>query len=154
MHRASIIMKILLLSAALVAGAPTAVTAAPADNESTERVSYNGRDRRDASSWTELASPTPASHGREYIAVDGRYTLLRVDAVAGRPSVRAVRIRYKDGTERAVRIDRVLGTRAAPSAYIELRGLKEIDHLVVITARSRATYAVYATASPSTVATR
>jgi hypothetical protein len=154
MHAASIIMKIALLSAGLVVVVATSVSAAPVDNESTERVSHNERHPRAASSWTELASPTPASHEREYIAVDGRYTMLRIDASAGRPVVRAVRIRYKDGTERVVRIDRALGSGKTPSAFIELRGLKEIDHLVVTTVRSRATYAVYATAASNAVATR
>jgi len=151
-------MKFALLSAVLVAGAARQVTAAPVDIESTERVSYSDKAKRTAPgaelAWKEIASPTPASHGREYIAVDARYTMLRLDATAGHPTVRSVRIRYKDGTERVVRIGQMLGTRKASSAYIELRGAKEIDHLVVITEPSRAEYAVYATAEPTAVAGR
>src|SRR5262245_24922948 len=106
MQRRPIIMKIALGFAALLAFGAPAVSAAPADKGSTERVSYTDPRGRDApSTWIQLASPTPARHGREYIAVDARYAVLRIDATTGQPRVRSVRIRYTDGTERVVELD-------------------------------------------------
>ena len=112
------------LAAFLVAN--TTVSAAPDDNETTERVSYS--DRRSSRSiatddhWVELASPTPASNRREFIEIDARYgpfVRLRLDATAGRPTVRSLHIEYVDGTQRVVRIAKVIDRRHP--VFVDLR---------------------------------
>jgi hypothetical protein len=104
------------------------VVSAGDDKETTDRISYGKKagdstvkDRDDP--WVELASPTPASHGREFIIVNsetGPWVQLRIAAAAGRPRVRAIRIEYRDGSERLVRIDKLLDKKRP--AYVDLRG--------------------------------
>ena len=137
------------LSALLVAGSFSLGAAAPVDQETTERVSYKDKARVDIPTedgWVELASPTPASHGREYIAVApdaGPFVRLRLDADAGRLIVLAVRIDYRDGTRRTVRIDKVLAKQRP--TYVDLKGPRRIERVVVTTEGSKkATYTVHA----------
>ena len=150
-------MKILAISGLMLAVAASVVSAAPAKEETGERVSYS-RERKRTSSppvrdWVEIASPTPASHGREYVTVDGRFGLLRIDAAKGRPNLRSVRVVYADGKQRIVRIERPLGGKHA-SAIIELSGAP-IDHLVINTvASSPGSYTVQGAPVSSGVATR
>lgn len=157
-------MKISAISAFLIAGSMSIASAAPADHESTERVSYSdaasssSKDRGHSDDgWVELASATPASHGREYIVVGadaGTFTRLRIDAAAGRPTVRAVRVDYKNGKSKVMRVDTTLDHKRKPSTILDLRGAHEIEQLVVITDRGSGKYAVYAEGEPSAVASR
>jgi hypothetical protein len=77
-------------------GAGSLVSASPVREENTERVSYNER-RANAvkpkaePGWIELASDTPASHGREFVVVGadaGAFTQLRLTAGSRRPGLR------------------------------------------------------------------
>src|SRR5687768_4590051 len=93
------------ISSLFLAIASSVVSAAPAKDETAERVSYTeqGAAKEDSpDGWVELASPTPAKHGRTYITVDGRYLQLRIDAK--RPVVKSVRIVYTDGKQRVVKL--------------------------------------------------
>ncbi len=139
-------MKILAISGVMLAAAATLVSAAPAKEETGERVSYTESDKKpaaDEGDWVELASPTPASHGREIITAEGRYTQLRIDAHKGRPIVKAVKIIYADGSTKTKKIDRILGGKR-PTALVDLSGA-DVHHVVVITERkSKATYTVSA----------
>lgn len=129
------------------------VSAEPDDKETTERVSYNEA-RADAraspgdSDWIELASPTPAKHGKEFISVDpggGPYQQLRIDAAAGRPTVQRIVVHYADGKKRETWIGRALTPRR-PTALVTLRGVA-IQQIIVHTDRtSNGTYAVSAAA--------
>ena len=152
-------MKILAISGLLLAAVASVVSAAPSKDETAERVSYTD----DAPSkksptnpegdWVEIASPTPASHGREFITVDGRYAQLRLDAAKGRPVVRSVRIVYANGKDRVVRVGRRLAGKQK-TAVVELSGAK-IEHIVVTTdARSRGSYTVTGVPVSTGVATR
>jgi len=150
-------MKILAISGLMLAVAASVVSAAPAKEETGERVSYSHERARTSSppsgDWVEIASATPASHGREYITVEGRFGLLRIDAAKGRPVLKSVRVVYADGKQRIVRMDRVLGGKRA-SAIVELSGAP-IDHLVVNTdARSRGSFTVQGAPVSSGVASR
>ena len=150
-------MKITAISGLLLAVLASVVSAEPTKNETAARVSYNDRTKSQATTtgdWVELASPTPCSHGRELIFVDGRYSQLRIDAAKGRPIVRSVRVVYADGKQRVVRIDRVLG--AGRPALVSVDGARQIEHVVVTTdPASRAQYAVHGAPSDGTsVATR
>jgi hypothetical protein len=157
MQRRSIAMTTTALSALLLALSASLVSAAPEDKETTERVSYSGKAQDAAAdeAWVELASPTPASHGREFIQLDedaGPFVRLRIDAVAGRPTIRTVRISYRDGKQRVVRIDKVL---SAKPAVIDLGGPKRIERLVVVTEGSKKmTYSVRGERVRNSVAAR
>jgi len=154
-------MRITALSALLLAGATALVSAAPVDNETTERVSYTGKTRRAAPAtnddgWIEIASPTPASHGREFIEVDGDagpLVRLRIAGHKGRTIVQTVRIDFSDGKSRTVRLDQVV-SKDKP-AYVDLRGPHRIERVIVATERApRAEYIVQGEPAGGAVAHR
>lgn len=137
------------------------VSAGPDDKESTERVSYTEPAEPRAApppvpdgAWVELASPTPAKHGKEFINVDpdgGPYRQLRVEAASGKPIVQRVVVHYTDGVKRETWIGRALTARR-PAAIVLLRG-SAIDQIVVHTDRkSDGTYAVSAVAPADAIA--
>ena len=158
-------MRTALLTSLLLAGTASIVAAMPEREETTGRISYNNNrkpdDRRKADDgrrrgepsgtkhaardpgWIELASPTPASHGREFVVLGadaGRFDQLRVVASSGRPEVHTVRVDYLDGRRRVFEIDRVLDVRRGP-AYLDLRGAHEIKQIIVASDRaSRGSY--------------
>ena len=154
-------MKIPALSALFLGLAVSLVSAAPEKKESTERVSYTGTGKKAAArvvaleDWMELASPTPCSHGREYIQIDDKspvFTRLRIQAVTGRPIIRSVRVQYADGTERVVRIDQVIDAKRP--VYVELRGTPLERVVVVSEGSAKTTYSVSAAPVRDHVATR
>jgi hypothetical protein len=145
-----------------LATAAAAVSAAPAREETTGRVSYNDRvkphaDRGPTVGWIELASATPASHGREFIEVGanaGPLTQLRLTATSGRPGIRAVRVEYKDGGHKTFEVEKVLGARRR-AAYLDLHGARELREVVVITDRSSpGSYILEGNAGDIAIATR
>ena len=145
----------------LLAGATALVSAAPVDNETTERVSYTGKTRRAAPAtnddgWIEIASPTPASHGREFIEVDadtGPLVRLRIAGHTGRTVVQTVRIDFQDGKSRTIRLDQVV-SQDKP-AYVDLRGPHRVERVIVATERAlRADYIVQGEPAGGAVARR
>ena len=161
---------LLALTTSVVAAAPDRTTAPPAHEsvaptreETTGRLSYNDAAPKPAADaavpdgWIELASATPASHGREFITVDaeaGALTRLRLSAAAGRPSIQAVRVDYVHGGSRTFPIAKTLVARRAPT-YVDLRGAREIRQIIVISDRdSRGSYVVQGLASDAGVAMR
>jgi hypothetical protein len=149
--------------ALLLTGAVSSASATPDKTESTDRVSYKGDTRRaapgpesSADGWIELASPTPASHGREFIAVDPKATAfvrLKIAAVSGRPKIEFVRVIFADGTQRVVRLDRIVSKQRA--AFVDLKGARKIDRLVVDTRGSKkSTYVIHGEADKASIATR
>ncbi len=141
----------------LFAASASVVAAEPSKTETAPRVSYTdkGADANAApNGWIELASPTPAKHGRQYITVDedaGPFTLLRLDAAAGRPMVKAVRVLHTDGSGRLIRVEKRLDPKRP--AYVELRGARAIEHVVVITDGRSGSYTLHG-APQHAVATR
>jgi hypothetical protein len=151
-------MKITTLSALFLAASVSLVSAAPRDNESTERISYTGKKRPPpppkADAWVELASPTPCSHGREYIDVEpssGLFVRLRIGAFVGRPIIRTVRVDYTDGKQAVVRVDSVVD-RARP-AYVQVRSA-QIERVVVVSEGNSKTSYTVAAEPARTVASR
>jgi hypothetical protein len=145
----------------LLAGGTSIAVAQPSsaeDRETTARVTYNDRARRAAApdDWTVVATPTPASHAREYIEVDpdrGSLVRLRIEASSGRPIVRAVRLDYKNGKSRVVQLDRVL--EKGKPAYVDLAPGQRLERIVVTSEGSaKASYAIYGSTSTGGVATR
>src|SRR5688572_24226307 len=99
-------MKIIAISGLLLVGVVSVVSAEPAKTETAERVSYTTKETAESrdDDWTELASPTPAKHGRTFITVEGRYTQLRIAPHKGRPIVKTVRVVYADGKQRTFKV--------------------------------------------------
>src|SRR5207237_236001 len=129
----------------LVLAVATTAAAQPRQGETTARLSYNEKKEvpaqapRGDGEVVELASPTTAKHGREYIDVGstaGQFSQLRVDGARGKVVVHKVRIDFTDGSTKYVTIDRVL--KKGQSAKIELKAPKAIDRLVVTTDRQPA----------------
>ena len=155
-------MRISALTLVFLVGAGSFVSASPVREETTERVSYNERGARAAKpkaepGWIELASGTPASHGREFVSVGadaGAFTQLRLSAASGRPGVRAVRVNYADGTRHTFEIEKVLSAKHRP-VYIDLRGARELHQVIVITDRdSRGSYRLEGNTRETSVANR
>jgi hypothetical protein len=148
-------MKITAISGLLLVVAAQVVSAEPTKEETAERVSYSGKKAKPPApteDWVELATPTPAAHGREYITVDGQYGQIKIEATKGRPLVRSVRIDYRNGKHKVVKLDRLLGRGA--STTIQIQGQHDITQIVVDTDwKSRGMYTVHG-ARPGDVATR
>jgi hypothetical protein len=138
----------------------------PVDRESTERVRLTdqpavSREAPDAGGWVELADPTPARHGKEFIPVGanaGAFTRLRVEVHSGRVFVQRVRVDFQDGGHKIARIATRLakrGKRSKPSVVVDFGGAREIKQVVVTTDRApRGTYTVHASVEQPAVATR
>ena len=126
----------------VVAVTSSLVSAAPAREETTGRISYNEHavelvvtDHEPG--WVELASPTPASHGREFVLVGadaGTFTQLRLTVASGHPEIHSVRVDYQDGSHRVFDVSRVLDARHRPT-YLDLRGAHELKQIVITSDR-------------------
>jgi hypothetical protein len=105
-------------------------------------------DRRDGR-WIELATPTPARNGTEYVMIgprQGRFSQIRIVALTGRVNLRHVRVVFTDGSARNYRINETIGRHHAPAVTFRLETRRGIDQLQITTdPRSRGTYTVYGT---------
>jgi len=137
-------MRIAALTLLFVTSTASLLSAAPVREENAERVSYSGKSAKPRvqapaePGWIELASETPASHGREFIEVDagaGALTQLRLTARSGRPGIRAVRVEYKDGSHKVFEVDKSLGAARGP-AIVDLRGARAVIQVIVVTDRT------------------
>jgi hypothetical protein len=140
---------------------PKPESAAPKTDEASGRVSYvepkNGAEAkleqpRATGQWIEIATPTPASHGTEFIMVGeeaGSFSQLWLAPAKGTTTVRSVRVFYTDGTNKRFRVDTAINKKGRRFAVVDLKGNKAIDHLVVNTENSKGTYAVYGASGSS-----
>ena len=137
-----------LFTALLVAASTSLVSAAPADKESTERVSYKATGES-AAGWIELADPTPANHGRTFVVLDDNtrpLVRLRLAANAGAPLIQTVRVDYKDGTSRVIKVGKRL---AKKPALLDLRGARKIHCITVVSSgTAKAKYTLHGEPSP------
>lgn len=135
----------------IVVAASSTAAAEPKQEETSGRVSINENSDpkadtpRQPGQWVELASPTPAKHGTEFVIVGkeaGTFAKLRVDATKGRTNVRKVKVFFADGTEKSVHLDKAL--KSGKSAQVDLGADKAIDRIVVVTeTHTKGEYAVY-----------
>jgi hypothetical protein len=138
-------------------GAATVASAQPGPGETTERIRYGDHSnaRRDATDgdWVQLATPTPASHGTEFIVVgkeQGAFAQLRIDA-DGKVMVRRVKIYFDDGKQQTVVLERNLGDKR--SVTIPLASPQEVDRVVVTTdSSSKGSYSVYGSSTAGVAA--
>ena len=104
--------------------------------------------------WRQLATPTPAKHGTEFVVVGkelGPFGKLRIDADKATVIVRRVKVYFDDGKTYVVQIDKAIAPKK--SAEIDLKTPGPIDHVVVTTEDGRGEYALYGS-SPAPVAAR
>ena len=107
-----------------------------------------------ADGWTQLATPTPAKHGTEFVVVGkelGPFGKLRIDAQKAPVVVRRVKVYFDDGKTYVVQVDKVV--KAKKSTEIDLKVPGTIDHVVIQTEDGRGEYALYGS-SPTGVAAR
>jgi len=144
-----------LLTAIFIAATTSLVSAAPADKESTERVSYKGKGAGSTDGWVELADPTPASHGKTFVLVDDNtrpLLRLRLAAESGRPMIQTVRVDYSDGTSKVVKLRKRLDKHGS---YVDLRGPRKIHCITVVSeGNSKAKYTLHGEPPPAAVARR
>ncbi|TMQ06115.1 MAG: hypothetical protein E6J90_20530 [Deltaproteobacteria bacterium] len=154
-------MRTTIVTCVLVAASASLVSAAPGPEETTERISYNEHAKPQPAApdpgWVELASATPASHGKEFVVLGanaGTFTQLRITAASGRPEIHSVRVDYQDGSHKVFHVDRVLDAKRRP-AYLDLRGAHEIKQVVVITDHtSRGAYVLEGNTAETAVSSR
>lgn len=137
----------------MVAASVTAATAEPKQEEISGRVRLTEYDEgsrtaaRAPGEWVELASPTPARHGKEFIIVGkdaGRFSKLRIDATKGRTNLVRVDVHFDDGKVKTVRLGRALHAKRAKSALVDLGEPRSIDRVVITTeTHTRGEYALY-----------
>jgi len=149
-----------ILVAILVGVAAPVPQALAEDRETTGRVSYKDHaaarsgtaeaGRQDG--WVELADPTPTKHGKVFITVGasaGTFSRLRIDASKGRPRVKTVRVDFKYGPSRIVKVRTRLDRKRKRSFYVDLHGAREIRQIVVDgDPRSGGTYTVHGDTTP------
>lgn len=149
-------MRCPLLFALMVAGSVTAASAEPKQEEISERVSLNENadqktDVRQPGEWVELATPTPAKHGTEFIMVGenaGTFSKLRIDGTTGRTNVVRVKVYFADGEAKTVRLDRALHPTRDRSAFVDLGEPRLIDRVVITTeTHTKGKYALYGSSS-------
>ena len=161
-------MKSSALFTAFVLGAAATVSAQPTREAAPKQEENSGRVRLDdtkpdkpadatAAAWIELASPTPAKHGTEFVMVGkklGAFSRIRIDAARGKTIVRTVKIYFDDAKPKIVQVDTILSDRRK-SAFIELGDAKTIDRIVVNTETHTAgEYAIFGTSGDGVVSTR
>jgi hypothetical protein len=150
-------MKYAAVFAFILAGAVATASAQPEPAEPSGRVSYTDQAAPAAKpaaaqqgSEVQLASPTPANHGTEFIVVGrdaGQFSQLRLAATSGKVIVRRVRIFFDDGTQQAVDVDSVLDSSRSKDATVNVKAATAIDHITVTTEPGHGQYALYGTAA-------
>jgi len=145
-------MKIPGVFALVVIAAGTAASAEPKPEENTGRYSYKDAERVDHTGsaddgWVQLASPTPASHGTEFVVVGkeaGNFATLRLDATDGTVIMRRVRVFFDDGKQKVIDVDKVMRAKKGSTEWIVLGEPKAIDRIVVTTEpQTKGSYAIY-----------
>jgi hypothetical protein len=138
--------------------APAVATAQPKPEENNGRISYTADKMRTPvpRERVELASPTPASHGKEFLVVGpeiGKLRRIELEASSGKVDVRRITIAFDDGTTKQFKLDRTVDKNAI--AVIDLGGPRQVDQIVVTTDRApNGKYVVYGVSESSGVASR
>jgi len=143
-------------------GAVGTATAQPKQEETSGRVSLKENAPADQSprtpeDWVELASPTPAKHGTEYVVVgkdQGEFAQLRIDAVKGAIPVKAVAVEMADGSVKNFKLNKRIDVKRNKSLIIDLPTSSSIAHIVVVTDRkSTGEYSVFGAGAGGTTGT-
>lgn len=153
--RSSRLLALFVVGTSSVAAAQPTPESVPKKEETSGRVTLRETEkgaRQNASrlpgSWIEIASPTPASHGTEFIIVGGEsagtFSQLRIDASKGRTAVRQVRVLFADGTKKTYPVGRSISDRGKRYTIVDLGTTKAIDQVIIKTNDlGRGQYAIY-----------
>jgi hypothetical protein len=145
-------MNIRRVFAIVLFAASSVATAQPKPKEDTGRISYNekiARQQREnpQDGWVQLATPTPANHGTEFVVVGkdaGEFDQLRIAPSSGTVIVRRVKIYFDDGKQKIVDVDKIINAERNNAALIELDSPKPIDRVVITTEpQTRGSYALF-----------
>lgn len=102
---------------------------------------------RAPSQWLQLATPTPAKHGTEFVMVgaqQGSFSRLRIDAAKGRTVVKSVRVVFADGSAKTYRVNQTLSDKGRWFTFVDLGTTKPITQVSVTTDRTTGgQYALY-----------
>lgn len=150
--------------AIVVLATATTAAAEPKPEETSARIRYGDDEGAHTTKpvaqtdgWLELATPTPAKHGTEFVVVgkdQGLFGKLRLDAAKGKVIVRRVKVYFDDGSHKTFTVERVLDAKHR-TTEIDLGTPKEIDRVVVVTeVQTNGEYAIYGSSSAGAVAGR
>ena len=154
-------MKIPGVFAIVLVGASSIAAAQPKPKEDTGRISYSDKKQSKRATpqdgdWVQLATPTPASHGTEFVVVGkeaGEFGRLRIAPSDGRVVVRRVKIYFDDGKQKTVDVDKTIDANRGNAAFIDLDSAKAIDRIVISTETgTRGSYELYGAAGTGGVA--
>ncbi|HEY5944995.1 MAG TPA: hypothetical protein VIV40_05860 [Kofleriaceae bacterium] len=145
-----------------MAAITTTAAAQPKQEETSGRVSLNEKQNKKANAprhpgdWVELASPTPAKHGTEFVVIGkeaGYFSKLRVDAAKGKTIVRKVKVFFDDGKVKNVEINKTL--TEGKWTIVDLGDTKAIDRIVITTEPDTSgEYAIYGSSAGGVVGSR
>ena len=162
MQQRGFAIRLSALFTAMVVAQASGAAAEPKQEETSGRVSLNENKKpaedpyRQPGEWVELASPTPAKHGTEFVMVGkeaGSFAKLRIDGAQGRTNVRKVKVFFADGKTKTVQLDKSL--RAGKSTTVDLGREEYIDRIVVTTeTHTKGQYAVYGSSGGGVVGSR
>jgi hypothetical protein len=158
-------MKTSVLFALIVVGTATTAAAQTKTEETSGRVSLNDQQPPAKTAavrpgdWVELATETPAKHGKEFIVVGkdaGAFGKLRLEAAKGKVIVLRVKVYFDDGASKVYVVDKRLDAKRQKSTIVDLKTTKPIDRVVVMTETyTKGEYALYgSSSSPGVVAGR
>jgi hypothetical protein len=155
-------MRLPTLFTVIVVAAATSASAEPKQEETSGRVSLNEKSDpkadapRQPGDWVEIASPTPAKHGTEFVIVGkeaGYFSKLRVEGAKGKTTVRKLKVIFADGSVKNVSLGKTLVR--GKSTLVDLGATKAIDRIVVSTeTNTTGEYAVYGSAGGGVVGSR
>lgn len=144
-------MKTFALSAALLMAVPVAAYAQPTYDRDRDRAFEHERyDRWNDSHWSRdyhgrwrhFGQTFNARRDRQLINLNGRYHVLRLQAVRGEPEIQRVVVQYNDGDTQTVEINSRLPDGAGE--VIRLDPGRRVDRVTVYTERNaRGLYSVY-----------
>ena len=146
-------MKTFALSAALLMAVPVAAYADPPQTQSDRDRAFeherydrwnNSHWQRDYHGrWRSFGQTFNARNDRQFINLNGRYHMLRLQAVRGEPQIDRVVVQYSDGDTQTVQLDSRLTDGAGE--VIRTDPGKRINRVTVFTERNaRGLYSVYA----------
>jgi hypothetical protein len=155
-------MRLPTLFTIIIVTMTTTAAAEPKQEETSGRVSLNEKSDKKADAprqpgdWIQIASPTPAKHGTEFVIVGkeaGYFAKIRVDGAKGKTIVRRVRVFFTDGKVKNVQLDKTL--TQGKSALVDLGDPKAIDRVVVTTeTHTSGEYAIYGSSGGGVVGSR
>jgi hypothetical protein len=144
-------MKSMTLAAALLMAVPVAAYADPPQTQSDRAFEHERYDRWNDSHWSRdyhgrwrsFGQTYNARNDRQLINLNGRYHMLRLQAVRGEPAINRVVVQYNDGDTQTVELNSRLTGGAGE--VIRLDPGRAIRRVTVFTEpTTRGQYSVYA----------